>query len=246
VKAADFILTEMVQEGVLLHTHRKGRSRFPAYLDDYAFLAVAFIDLYEATFDTRWLKEADKLAQEMIVRFWDEMEGGFFFTSADHKDLIARQKPIFDAAEPSGNSMAALGLLRLERLRDNSEYYDKAEATLLAGYGALTRAPRGMLNALCAVDFYVDAPKEIAIAGKPDSESVGALLETLHTTFVPNKVVALVDPASDGKADLVGFIPLLEAKALVDGRPAAYVCRNFTCEKPVTTPEALQALLRGM
>ena len=133
--AADFVLTEMVRDGALLRTYRgtgnggdEGISKLPAYLNDYAEMANALVDLYETTFDFRWLDAADRLAGRMVADFWDEESGGFFYTGAVHKNLLVRTKPFYDGAVPSGNSTATLVLLRLSKLLDNAGYYQKAEA----------------------------------------------------------------------------------------------------------------------
>ncbi len=236
-RAARFILTEMRKDGVLLRSYRKGPGRVPGYLDDYAFLIVALLDLYETTFDPAWLDAADELAGGMVSRFWDEESGGFFFGAEDHTDLLFRTKPMQDGAEPSGNSVAAMGLLRLAILGDNAEYRAKAEGVFSAAASGVTRMPRAFLSMVCAAHFLQDPPREIAIAGAPDSPGVEKFLEAVHGRFIPNKVVALLDPAADGK--LGEKIPLLAGKRLIDGNPAVYVCKDFVCRRPVTTVEAL-------
>ncbi|MCH7908345.1 MAG: thioredoxin domain-containing protein [Candidatus Hydrogenedentes bacterium] len=239
-RAGNFILKDMLREdGTLLHTHRHGDSRLPGYLDDYAFFANALTDLYEATFDVAWLEAADRIATTMIEKFWDTDRGGFYFTGSDHKNLLVRTRPTYDGAVPSGNSIAALALLRLSKLLDSEEYYDKARVLLESNQSALTQAPRGYLKMLCAVDYLLYPPKEIAIAGAAGSEGVEMLLSALHAQFIPNKVVAFVDPADSGAEALGNAVPLLAGKKLVSGNAAAYVCENFACKLPVTTPEQL-------
>ena len=235
-RAAQFLLTAMRKDGKLLRTYRRGEARLPGYLDDYAFVTVGLIDLYEATFDVRWLDAADDLAHGMIARFWDDGAGGFFSTTDDHTDLIARTKPVYDGAEPSGNSMAAIALQRLALLRGNADYAEKALHVLKANQSNLAGSPRAFIKMLCAVDFELAPAKEIAIVGPADGPGTKALLAALRARFVPNKVVALADPANAGAAT-AERIPLLAGKTLVDGQPAAYVCRNYTCRLPVTTPE---------
>ncbi|MCC6491264.1 MAG: thioredoxin domain-containing protein, partial [Candidatus Hydrogenedentes bacterium] len=238
-RAANFLLTEMMRDGVLLRSHRKGESRIPGYLDDYAFLAAGLIDLYEATFDLRWLNAADSLVQGMTARFWDAADGGFFFTADGQGDLIARTKPTYDGAEPSGNSMAAWALLRLARLTDNKAYAAKAERILRINQVNMESAPRGFLKMLCALDFYLSPPCEIALVGSPQSSETRTLLDALHGRFVPNKVVALLDPGAPDREAVEQRVPLLEAKPLVNGQAAAYVCENYACKRPSTTAEAL-------
>lgn len=241
--AAQFILTHMKDGTGLLRSYRNGERRYEAYLDDYAFLAVALLDLYEAVFDVQWLDAARELAEAMLAKFWDREEGGFFFTSPRHKHLIARDKPVFDGAEPSGNAMAAFGLLRLATFTGIGEYFEKAERVLRISHTQLEAAPRAQLKMLCAGDFYLNAPKEIAIAGKPGAHDAHALLTALHRHYVPNKVVAFIDPDDPEAQRLQDRVPLLNAKTPVKGKAAVYVCEDFTCLQPVTSPEALLELL---
>jgi uncharacterized protein YyaL (SSP411 family) len=243
-KAAAFILREMRDGATLLRTHRHGESRLPAYLDDYAFFANACVDLYEATFDLEWIEAADDLAHEMINRFWDEEGGSFYFTEAAHHDVLVRAKPTFDGAEPSGNSIAALALLRLALLTGRPDYHAKATRILQVNAGNMAKVPHGFLQMLIAVDFALYSPKEIALVGVTTQPETQALLRAVRERFTPNRVVALLDPARDDAAALSKRVPLLEGRALVDGKPAAYVCRDFTCRLPVTTPEALLEQLR--
>ncbi len=230
--AAQFVLDEMVVDGTLMRTHRGGRSKLPAYLDDYAFMAVALIDLYEATFDVKWLLHARELTEQMNEKFWDTDKGGFFYTGDDHRNLIARTKPTYDGAEPAGNSVAAEALLRLAKLVDEPAYYDMADKMITMTKSNLERAPRGFLYMLGAVDFYLHPPKEIAIAGNVDQAS--ELLAALHKEYIPNKVLALIDPDAGDIDALVEHVPLLAGKSLVDGKAAAYVCKDFACKRPVT------------
>ncbi len=242
-EAANFILSDMTRDGALLHTHRAGESRLPGYLDDYAFLAAALLDLYEADFDPRWLTEADHLAQQMLDKFWDDTRAGFFFTSDDHTDLLVRTRASQDGATPSGASVAAYALLRLAKFRDKPEYYDRAQALLEAQYRYLAEAPRAFTKMLVAVDFFAYPPKELAIAGPKDAPGAQALLAAARGRFLPNKIVAAYDPAAPNAAAITKEIPLLEGKSLQKGVPAAYVCENFACKQPVTTPEEMLAQL---
>ncbi|HIJ74738.1 MAG TPA: thioredoxin domain-containing protein [Candidatus Hydrogenedentes bacterium] len=241
-RAAGFVLENMIQDGRLFHTYRNGEARVPAYLDDHAFLIVALVDLYETTFDTKWLSAADALAQKMIADFYDAERGGFFFTSHEHKDLIARTKPTYDGAEPSGNAMAAIGLTRLGRLTDNREYLAKAKDTLEFNHANMMATPRAFMKMIVAADLLLTPPIEIAITGAPDAPEVDAFIRVLHEKFIPSRMVAVIDPASTDPK-LAGQVPLLAGKTLVAGKAAAYVCENFTCKVPVTTPEALSEAL---
>jgi uncharacterized protein YyaL (SSP411 family) len=201
-------------------------------------LAKALLDLYEATFDLRWLDEADALASTMFERFWDEEDGGFFYSDARHGELIARTKPFYDGSEPSGNSAAASVLLRLGLLLDNQSYRDAARRVISASRDRMTDMPRGHLNMLCVADTLVRGLKEVAVIGP--SEDAEPLLEALYSVYEPNKVVMRAEP--DGEAGR--RIPLLEGKAMMDGDTTAYVCRDYVCKQPVKDAAGLIKVLR--
>ncbi|MBN2563594.1 MAG: thioredoxin domain-containing protein [Phycisphaerae bacterium] len=220
-----------------------GLSRLPAYLDDYAEMAGALTDLYEATFDLRWLEAADRLAGRMVADFWDEENGGFFYTSASHKNLLARTKPYYDGAVPSGNSTATLVLLRLSEFLDNAEYRKKAEAVLASAASLIRAQPRGYLNLLWAADFAAHPVRQIAIAGRPGERDTQHLLDVIHGRYIPNKIVALVEPGAPGSAGVEERIPLLRHKAMIDNKTTVYVCRNHHCEMPVTDEAELTKIL---
>ena len=249
-RAADFVLTEMVRDGMLLRTYRgmgaedtDGVSKLPAYLEDYAELAAALVDLYEATFDRRWLEAADELVERMVADFWDEQHGGFFFTSADHKNLLVRTKPFHDGPIPSGNATATLVLLRLSKLLGNEEYLGKAEKILAPMRDEMRTQPRAHLNLLCAADFYLGSVREIALAGRYDSSDTGELLDAVHRRFIPNKVLALIEPAAADAEATQALIPLLAGKRMISGKATAYVCENYACKQPVSDAASLEELL---
>ena len=241
-KAADFILDNMRNDRGLLRSHRQGVSKFNAYLDDYAFLIVGLVDLYEASFDPRWIRAASDLAREMIARYWDEEEGAFFFTAHDHEELIVRRKMTQDGAVPSGNSMAALGLLRLARLSGEVEFEERGEGVLRSFGEYLGRAPAAFHMMLVALDFYLDTPMEVAIVGERGAEDTRAALRAVGSSFIPNTVLALKSESFAEEADAA--VPLLQGKSMVDGRAAAYVCENFTCKEPLTDMNALKKAIQ--
>jgi uncharacterized protein YyaL (SSP411 family) len=249
-KAAEFMLSTMMRGDVLLRTYRfsvngkaEGSGKLPAYLDDYAETANALVDLYEATFDLRWLEDADRLARRMLADFWDERDGGFFYTSDLHTDLLTRTKPFYDGAVPSGNSTAALVLLRLAGLLDCSDYREKARTILSAAHKMMLAQPRAYLNLMCAVDFFLRPVREVAIAGKQGSVEVRRFLEVIHRRFIPNKIVALVEPGTPDSAVVEQRVPLLRHKEMISGRAAVYVCRDYNCKLPVTNAEELGRIL---
>lgn len=240
-RAADFILENMQKDGRLLRTWRKGDARLTGYLNDYAFFIEALLNLYEATFDMRWLNESKRLNDVLIEHYWDEQHGGFFFTSDDGENLIARSKSPSDGAIPSGNSIAASNLLRLAVLFDRKDYREKAEGILRAFAERAGQSPYSSERLLCAADLYHDKVKEIAIVGPASAPETKALLETVYDKYLPNKVVV----AGDGEDTENHPLPLLKRKTTVNGLPAAYVCENYACKRPVTTPEVLARLLFG-
>ncbi len=240
-RAADFILREMREERGLLRSHRGGVSKLNAYLDDYAFLIVGLVDLYEASFEVRWIRAACDLAREMIARYWDEEGGAFFFTAHDHERLIVRKKMTQDGAIPSGNSMAALGLLKLAKLSGEEEFRTRGEGVLRAFSEYLERAPAAFHMMLVALDFHLASPVEVAVVGERGAADTHAALRAVEAGFVPNKVVAFRSPDAEEDAGL----PLLAGKSMVDGRAAVYVCENFACKAPLTDPAAIEEALAG-
>jgi uncharacterized protein YyaL (SSP411 family) len=228
---AVFLLSELRDdEGRLLRTWKDGRGRLSAYLEDHAFLLDALITLYESTFDPRWYREALAIADSMIERFADDERGGFFTTPADHEELPVRRKDLEDSPIPSGNSAAALGLMRLALLSGEKKYEQHAVGVLRLLFPLAARHPLAFGHLLRAADFHVSPVREVAIIG-PEPE---ALLRVVRERFRPHLVLAGGQP--DG-------VPLLEGREPVDGRAAAYVCERFVCQAPVTTPEELAAAL---
>jgi uncharacterized protein len=207
-------------------TMRDGRTRYPAYLDDYANVAHGFYELHVATGELHWLQRARSLASRAVELFADEARGGFFLAPADGEELVARRKDLEDNPTPSGNSMLAFVLLRLARIWGDDELERQAVGVLRLVRDAMARAPSAFGWALCALELHLSPPRELAIVGPVESDVARAALRG----FDPNAVVAF------GPSDEV---PLLAGKNLVDGRPAVYVCERFACKAPVTDPRAL-------
>jgi uncharacterized protein YyaL (SSP411 family) len=240
-RTVEFIFRDMARDGLLLHTYKDAQSKLLGYLDDYAFLAVGLLDLYEAVFDRTHLDRAIQLTDVLLREFWDERDGGFFFTGKSHESLISRNKPVFDASVPSGNAMATQLLLRLHHLTGDDRYRAPAEKILRSYYDAMESQPFGFAHMLCALDFYLRGAKEIVIVGSPAEPGVKELIAQVNATYLPNKVLQLARPG----AALAAISPLLQGKSQVDGKPTAYVCQNFTCSPPVTSRNELQALLKN-
>lgn len=239
VKCAHFIESTMIDDDQLMHVYRKGQTGQAGFLTDYAFVANGLVDLYEASFNIRWLKLADKLASKMVATFFDETNGGFYLTRADQTDLVIRQKDSYDGATPSGNSEAALVLFRLAVLLGKSEYSAKAEKTLLAQAPGVEKMPSMYMNLLNAYHFSHFRPREIAIVGVKEDVATEQLLAEVYREYVPNRVVTFLDTGSQNGSETKELIPLLRERTLLDGKSTAYVCENYTCKRPVTSPREL-------
>jgi uncharacterized protein len=230
---AEFVLSELRDpDARLLRTWKDGRAKLNAYLEDHAFLLEALLSLYEATFEPRWFGEARALADTMIERFADDENGGFFETSSDHEQLVARRKDLEDHPIPAGNSSAAYGLLRLAALTGEHGYADRAEGVLRLLHELAPKHAQAFGHLLQALDFRLAQVKEVALVG----DELHPLERVVRDSFRPHLVLAGGEP--DG-------VPLLEGRDPVAGRATAYVCQQFLCRAPVTEPAELSALLAG-
>jgi uncharacterized protein len=242
--AADFILkTLRTANGKLLHSYKDGQARFNAYLDDYAHLIDGLIDLYQAVFEPQYLDDAVALAEKMIALFHDDQEQGFFYTSSDHEQLIARNKESHDGSTPSGNSMAAWALLRLGRLCGRADFEKRAVTTLEFLSSVLAQSPTAAGQALIALDFLLGPTRELAIVDGSRPEETSDVLAALHRRFLPNKIVLRKTAAmTDDK--LPGTLaPLLKGKTARAGNATIYICDHGTCGLPVVGVEGLEAAL---
>jgi uncharacterized protein len=230
---AEFVLDEMRDgEGRLLRTYKDGGARLNAYLEDHAFLLEALLTLCEASFEPRWFEAAEALAATTIERFGDPRRGGFFSTSADHEELIARRKEIGDHPIPSGNSSMALGLLRLAALSGERSYEQQAEGVFRLFAKAAPRQPEAFAHLLRALDFHLSPTREVALIGDDLTE----LARIVRSEHRPHQVLA-------GGPEGSAVPPLLTDRPALDGKPTAYVCEHFTCKAPTTDPQALKKML---
>jgi uncharacterized protein YyaL (SSP411 family) len=228
--AAAFVLEEMRVDGRLMRTWKDDRPRLNAYLEDHAFLLEALLRLYEATFEERWFVEARALADTIIERFSDREQGGFYTTSDDHEQLVARRKDLEDHPIPAGGSSAAFGLLRLAALTGSHVYEEAALGHLHLIHELGPRHPHAFGHLLRALDFHLHPTKEVALVGDDISE----LARIVRSKLRPHVVLA------GGSSSAV---PLLEGREPVDGVATAYVCERFACQRPVTTNDELIRLL---
>ncbi len=242
IRNGEFLLDTMRAENHRLRrTWKPGHSaKLDGYLEDYANATDGLLALYEATFDVRWLAAAMDVADSMLELFADPEHGGFYDTPAGLDLLITRPKDLFDNATPAGNSVAADVLLRLALLTDNDEYRRHAVGVLELLREPMARYPLGFARTLCALDFFLARPREIAIVGEPDASDTRALVRTVYDRFLPNKVLAGARPDDVTAAALT---PLLRDRPQRDGRATAYVCEQYTCLAPVTTPRELRKQL---
>jgi uncharacterized protein YyaL (SSP411 family) len=234
-ECAEFLLSEVSDaDGRLLRTFKDGEARLNAYLEDHAFLLEALLTLYEASFAERWFVEARRLAETLIERFGDPERGGFYSTSADHEELIARRKEVGDHPIPSGNSSAALGLLRLSALTGERRYEAQAIGVLSLFSAPATRHPEAFAHLLRALDFLLSPTREVALVGEVtgDERGIAELAAVVRSELRPHLVLAAGPEGSEEP-------PLLAGRTAVDGRPAAYVCESFACRLPVTDPAEL-------
>ncbi|MEK6326805.1 MAG: thioredoxin domain-containing protein [Actinomycetota bacterium] len=246
-RCAEFVWTQMRSgDGRLRRSWKDGEARLGAYLEDYAYLVEALLTLYEASFEVRWFDAARQTADLMIALFADSEHGGFFTTAHDHERLIARRKDVDDHPIPSGNSSAAYGLLRLAALTGEHEYERHAVGVFRLLHGAAARHPHGLAHLLRAMDFHFASVKEVALVAPaagatPDApdgavEAVAELAAVVRSAFRPCVVLA-------GGTEGTQRPELMRERSAVNGQPAAYVCENFACRRPVTEPEELAAAL---
>jgi hypothetical protein len=241
-KAADFVLNHLRRDdGRLLARYRDGEAKYPGYLDDYAFFVWGLIELYEATFELRYLKLALELNEETLRLFWDDENGGFFFYGHDSEQLFSRIKEIYDGAIPSGNSVEALNLFRLSRFTGRKDLEQRAEEQLQAFAGTVSGYPAGYAMFMMAVSFYFGPSQEIVVAGSKEREDTKEMLETAQRAFLPNAVL-IFHPADDDRAEVQKLLPVTAGKDTVSGRAAVYICENFACQAPSTEPSVLHSL----
>jgi uncharacterized protein len=245
-RAADFVLARLRASGRLARSFKDGRAGPPGFLDDYAFVVAGLLDLYEAGYDRRTLEAATSLADDTERLFADTANGGWFMTAGDHEALLAREKPAYDGAEPSGTSVALANALRLATFTGDDRWRALADRAFAAVGAVLAERPMVMTEALLALDWSTDHAREVAIvwprAAGPDSAE--PLVAALRRTFLPNVVRAVV--ADDEVAALAKVAPFVEGKAATGGRPTAYVCERGACQLPTHDAAAFAAQLASV
>lgn len=240
-RAADFILSEVVVDGELYHRYMEGDVAFPAFLDDYAFFCAGLLDLFEATQDSFYLEKAIQLNEKMLEDFWDGEKGGLFFAPSGNAELPLTVKEAYDGATPSGNSVAALNLLRLAAFMADDELEQKAKALFSSFARLINTTPSGFTAMLTAFDFSLGPVQQIVIAAVTDDELAEKMLRKVKELFLPRHVLL----CANGDGRLRKLCPYLDDKKAVQGKSTAYVCRDYSCQAPVSSVEELLKQLTG-
>ena len=244
-KTADFILQNLTDDkGRLLKRYRQGKAGLSAHLNDYAFMVWGLVELYQATFDIKYLKDAIELNQQMLSHFWDEENGGLYMTADDSEKLLVRSKVIYDGAIPSGNSVAVFNLLRLGHMTGKADYLTKAERIIKSFSAEVEQHPAGHCQLMVALEFALNPNYEVVIVGKPQKKDTMMMLAALGKPFLPEKV-ALFRPADlEAAAEVTRIAPFTLPMAAKNGRATAYVCREFACKLPTTSIDQMLKNLR--
>jgi len=244
-RAAEFLATAMysAETGYLMRRYRQGEAAIPGFLDDYAMAAQGLLDLYEAQFDLRHLQLAMRLTEQQRELFEDRKHGGFFSTDARDSSLVMMVKEDYDGAEPSGNSVAALNLLRLGQMTGRAGFRESAERLLAAFGPRLIAAPVALPQMLVACEFYLSEPREVVLVGEKGAADTEALARIVRERFAAGRVAMLVD-SEETRAFFAEGNGAIQSMTMLDGRAAAYVCRNYACELPVAEVGALAELLQ--
>jgi len=238
-RAGEFLLDQMMDEnGRLYRTHKDGRSKLNGYLEDYANLIDALLELYQSTFDESWFVAARQLADVALMRFRAD-DGGFYDTSDDHEALIVRPRNVQDNVTPSGNGMMAKQLLRLAAYTGEARYDEAAREVVRKLSDALSQYPQAFAESLNAADMLVQGIAEVAVIGDRNDPATLQILDALQQPFRPNMVAAYASDDIERHAS----IPLLSGRSKIGGATAVYVCRGFVCKLPATSAEETAALL---
>jgi uncharacterized protein len=242
ISAANFVLTHLRDhDGRLLRTcgldeHGKVQNaKLTGYLDDYAYLALGLVMLYEATFDVRWIHEAEQVVEKMI-RFFSDSKGGFYYTAHDHEQLITRTKDMQDGSVPSGNATAALAMIKLARLTDRQDLLEKAERTVNMHYSQMDENPMSATQMLIAQNLLLGPTEEIVIVGEPNSEEVKQVVRKARSRFSPHCMIAVQCKKDDSLA-------LFKDRVSIDGKVTVYYCKDRTCSSPWV---GVSAVLQGL
>ncbi len=230
------------QTGRLKRRYREGEAAIDGLLDDYAFFIQGLLDLYETSLDGRWLILAMELTETQNRLFWDSDNGGFYSTTGEDPSILIRMKEDYDGAEPSPNSIAVLNLLRLSQMSGNKTWREMAQRSIQAFERRLLSTPHAMPQMMAAVNFYLDKPKQILIAGQRNSPDTKAILREVHKRFIPNKILVLAD-GGPAHQRLNASLEILDSLRQVDGKATAYICEDYVCKLPTNDVAVVARLL---
>ena len=242
IHSADFIIDNLYENSRLLHRYRDGEAAIKANLDDYAFFIYGLLDLYEASFDLKYLEFAIELNNTLLNHFWDSENGGFYFTPDDGEEILVRKKESYDSAIPSGNSIQMLNLLKLSKIIENEELKHKAVEIEKAFSKDVIMAPMAYTQFIVAIDFKLGPSYEIVIAGTPDNEDTNMMLNSIRSHYIPNKTVVL-RPPNDEASKILELINSLEFKKQENDKSTAYICSDNTCKAPTNNLSAMLKFL---
>ncbi len=244
-RAAEFLMGRMYdsERAMLLRRFRDGDAAIPGFLDDYAFFVQGLLDLYDTDFDVRYLDLAVRLTDTQLARFEDRERGGFYSTAAGETGLVLRMKDEYDGAEPSGNSVSAMNLLRLAEITDRSSYREAAARTLRAFASHMRVAPIAVPQMLASLAYSTGRHPQIVVVGEKDAEDTRAMVREVHHRFLPDKTVLLVDDERS-RQHLAAYLPSVAAMHRIDGAATAYVCENYTCDLPTTDLKKFTEMLK--
>lgn len=241
VRAADFILSNLREtDGSLLRCHRLGEAFIPAYLDDYAYFVGSLIDLYETTFETRYLKASLELNKQLLDNFWDEKDCGLFFGGKKNEPLITQTKEVYDGALPSGNSTALLNILRLGHITGNPDLMKIADRLTSAFSDTINQYPSGYTHFLCGLDFAIGSTKDIVVAGTPGRDDTKQILREIWSRFIPRKTLLVSSSADTSIEDIA---ERLKTQNMIDNKVTVYVCEDNACKPPATDMQEIIGLL---
>jgi uncharacterized protein YyaL (SSP411 family) len=245
ISAMEFILQSMqTKDGRLLHRYRKGEAAIEGNVDDYSFVVWALLELYEATFQTKYLRKALEYHSRLFSHFLDDKNGGLFFTSSDAEELLTRPKELYDGAIPSGNSVAFINALRISRITGDAEVEKQANDIYRAFQAQADAMPTAFTQFLCGLNFAIGPSSEVIIAGDIDKPDTQALLTALRKNFAPNKVV-IHRPEKSAKQDIENIAPFVKSHPCINRKATAYVCTNYTCALPTNDPQKIMRLIEN-
>jgi len=244
--AAQFVQSKLysTKTGKLTRRYRAGEIAVEGFLDDYAFFIQGLLDLYEASFDVRWLSWAMQLQGMQDQLFWDSKNGGYYTTSGADPALLMQTREDYDGAEPSPNSVATMNLLRLWQMTDRKDWRNKADRAFAVFSPRLEKFPEALPQLVAALDYSLSKPKQIIIAGQPDAADTRAVLRLVYERYIPNKILMVAD-GGQGQKQLAQWLPFIASVSRKQGRATAYICEDYVCKLPTADPQVVARLLDG-